>query len=61
VTVVPADTVTLVWQLAHHLENFDDALRFTEAMARDNDVVAKFGCVCGSVHDILLVLRKTSI
>jgi hypothetical protein len=58
-TVVPADTITLVWQLAHHLENLDHALRFTHAMACDHDEVASFGCVCGSVHDILLRLATS--
>jgi hypothetical protein len=53
VTVVPADAITPVWQLAHHLENLADPLRFTHAMARDHHEVSDFGCVCSSVHDIL--------
>jgi hypothetical protein len=54
VAVVPPDAVTLVGQLAQHLENLADSLRFTHVMTRDHDEVASFGCVCGSVHGILL-------
>ena len=53
VTVVPADAITLVWQLAHHLENLADSLRLTHAMARDHNQIANFGCVCSPVHNIL--------
>jgi len=43
VTVVAVDAITLVWQLAHHLENLADSLRLTHAMARDHKQVANFG------------------
>ena len=55
--VVPADAVTLVRQLAQHLENLADSLALTHMMARDHDEVASLGCVCGLVHGILLWSR----
>ena len=56
--VVPADAVALVRQLTQHFENLADSLRFTHVVSRDHDEVARFGCMCGSVHGILLSSRQ---
>jgi hypothetical protein len=45
VTVVPPDSVTLVGQLAQHLENFANSLRIAHVMAGDHDDVAGLGRV----------------
>lgn len=46
-TVLPADAVTLVGQLAKHLEDLADSLALTDVVTRDHDEVASFGCMCG--------------
>ncbi|MBM2823831.1 MAG: hypothetical protein HW413_2577 [Thermoleophilia bacterium] len=52
--VVPADAEMLVTRLAEQLENLPGPLRLADAVTRDHDDVADEGCLCGSVHTILL-------
>ena len=53
-TILPADAVALVRQLAEHLEDLADSLHLADMVARDHDEVACFGCMCGFGHVTLL-------